>query len=114
MQWGVVGCNQTEFNAVVSAIFSRPERQKTRFTSVMDTGRVPSPPVRSFIRKYIAHRRKTGIADATIRRELNPLRAMFNLASEVLKSFRQTKLLISLCQKILSQQVSTVKQATVN
>jgi len=32
------------------------------------------------IRKYIAHRRKTGIADATIRRELNPLRAMFNLA----------------------------------
>ena len=26
MQWGVVGCNQTEFNAVVSAIFSRPEK----------------------------------------------------------------------------------------
>jgi hypothetical protein len=26
MQWGVVGCNQTEFNAILSAIFSRPEK----------------------------------------------------------------------------------------
>jgi hypothetical protein len=25
MQWGVVGYNQTEFNAILSAIFSRPE-----------------------------------------------------------------------------------------
>jgi hypothetical protein len=56
---------------------------------------------------------KTGIADATIRRELNPVRAMFNLAVKS-KSFRQTKLLISLWQKILSQQVSTVKRARVN
>jgi hypothetical protein len=61
--------------------------------------------LRSFIRKYIAH--------ATIRRELNPLRATFNLAVKS-KKLRQTKLLISSWQKILSQQVSTVKQATVN
>jgi len=27
MQWGVVGCNQTEFNAILSAIFSRLKRR---------------------------------------------------------------------------------------
>jgi hypothetical protein len=26
MQWGVLRCNQTEFNAILSAIFSRPEK----------------------------------------------------------------------------------------
>jgi hypothetical protein len=26
MQWGVVGCNQIEFNAILSAIFSRSEK----------------------------------------------------------------------------------------
>jgi hypothetical protein len=28
MQWGVVGRNRTEFNAILSAILSRPERRK--------------------------------------------------------------------------------------
>jgi len=52
MQWGVVGRNRIEFNAILSAILSRPERRKPpRYFGTDDCGeQTESPPFRSALR----------------------------------------------------------------